>query len=51
MMPDEEKLTEKRKGLLAAKLALLLGLIPQHNASVSDVMENFLVTSDCKDQA
>lgn len=50
-MPDDEKVTEKSKGLLAAKLALLLGLLPQQNSNVSDIMENLLITSAGKDQA
>jgi hypothetical protein len=52
MMPDDEKVTEKNKGLLAAKLALLLGLLPQQNSNnLSDVMENLLINSTGKDQA
>ena len=52
MMPDDEKVTEKNKGLLTAKLALLLGLLPQQNSNnLSDVMENLLINSSGKDQA
>ncbi len=52
MMPDEEKVAETNKGLLAAKLALLLGLLPQQNSNnLSDVMENLLINSTGKDQA
>ncbi|XP_046644132.1 uncharacterized protein LOC124329140 [Daphnia pulicaria] len=52
MMPDDEKVAETNKGLLAAKLALLLGLLPQQNSNnLSDVMENLLINSTGKDQA
>nr|SVE90008.1 EOG090X09QP [Daphnia sinensis] len=46
MMPDDDKATETNKGILAAKLALLLGLLPQPNSkNLSDVMENLLINS------
>nr|SVE74307.1 EOG090X09QP [Daphnia barbata] len=52
MMPDDEKAAETNKGILAAKLALLLGLLPQHNSnSLSDVVENLLINSNGKSQA
>ncbi len=51
-MPDDEKIMEKNKSSLAAKLALLLGLLPQQNSNnLSDVMENLLITSAGKGQA
>lgn len=51
MMPDDEKVVEN-KSPLAAKLALLLGLLPQQNANnLSDVMENLLIVSTDKEQA
>nr|SVE75882.1 EOG090X09QP [Daphnia hispanica] len=52
MMPDDDKATETNKGILAAKLALLLGLLPQHESkNLSDVMENLLIHSTGKSQA
>nr|CAG4637184.1 EOG090X09QP [Ceriodaphnia reticulata]SVE73063.1 EOG090X09QP [Ceriodaphnia reticulata] len=52
MMPDDERITEKNKSPLAAKLALLLGLLPQPNSNnLSDLMENLLITSTGKGQA
>lgn len=52
MMPDDDKATETNKGILAAKLALLLGLLPQHESkNLSDVMENLLINSTGKSQA
>lgn len=52
MMPDDDKVTETNKGILAAKLALLLGLLPQHDSkNLSDVMENLLINSTGKSQA
>nr|SVE75252.1 EOG090X09QP [Daphnia dolichocephala] len=52
MMPDDDKAAETNKGILAAKLALLLGLLPQHNSNtLSDVVENLLINSTGKSQA
>lgn len=52
MMPDDEKVTEGNKTPLAAKLGLLLGLLPQENSNnLSDVMENLLIVSTDKEQA
>nr|SVE77125.1 EOG090X09QP [Daphnia lumholtzi]SVE77729.1 EOG090X09QP [Daphnia lumholtzi]SVE78357.1 EOG090X09QP [Daphnia lumholtzi] len=46
MMPDDDKATETNKGMLAAKLALLLGLLPEPNSkNLSDVMESLLINS------
>lgn len=51
MMPDDEKVMENNKGPLAAKLALLLGLMPRSNWNdMSDgVLENLLFRSEDKD--
>lgn len=45
-MPDDEKVADANRVPLAAKLALLLGLLPQQNTSgLSDVMENLLIVA------
>ena len=45
-MPDDDKVKETRKGPLAAKLALLLGLMPRENWSdMSDVVKSLLIKS------
>ncbi len=47
MMPDEDKVTDDMKVPLAAKLALLLGVLPRENwGDLSDVAENLLVSVD-----
>nr|CAG4634926.1 EOG090X09QP [Alona affinis] len=46
MMPDDEKVTEDRKGPFGTKLALFLGLMPQQSCGdMSDVVESFLMNS------
>lgn len=52
MMPDEEKLSDATKTPLAAKLALLIGLMPRQNWGdmADEVVENlFLTPIDCDD--
>nr|CAG4641865.1 EOG090X09QP [Eurycercus lamellatus] len=47
MMPDDEKVTENVKGPLAAKLALILGLMPRENWSdMADAVDSLLITAD-----
>lgn len=52
MMPDEEKLTDDAKTPLAAKLALLIGLMPRQNWGdmADEVVENLFFTPiNCDD--